>query len=355
MTAFSLKDSVVGSLLGTAVGDAVGLPCEALSKRRIQRMYPRLGGPRFFFGRGMMSDDTEHTCLVAQSLIVSAGDVSAFEKNLARRLRFWLLGLPAGIGMATARALIKLWLGFPPRASGVFSAGNAPAMRSALLGVCYGHDLPKLRELIRANTCITHRDPKAEFGALAVALAAHFAASAPDSSPARYLESLRGVAGPQAEELERLVARAAESAMAGHTTDAFASELGLSRGVTGYVYHTVPVAIHAWFRRPHDFREAILEVVRCGGDTDTVAAIVGGIVGAGVGKAGIPAEWLDRLWEWPRTVRWMECLGERLAEVSSQGVPKPALPLAWYALPLRNGFFLAVVLAHGLRRLLPPY
>ena len=72
--------------------------------------------------------------------------------------------------------IIKLWLGFPATRSGVFSAGNGPAMRAALLGVCYGNDVPRLRALVRASTRITHTDPKAEYGALTVALAAHVAA-----------------------------------------------------------------------------------------------------------------------------------------------------------------------------------
>ena len=41
--------------------------------------------------------------------------------------------LPAGVGLATARACLKLWLGFSPERSGIYSAGNGPAMRSAVL------------------------------------------------------------------------------------------------------------------------------------------------------------------------------------------------------------------------------
>ena len=53
-----------------------------------------------------------------------------------------------------------------------------------------------------------------------------------------------------------------------------------------------------------------METVACGGDTDTTAAIVGGIVGSGVGKAGIPPQWISGIREWPRTVAWMERLAE---------------------------------------------
>lgn len=62
---------------------------------------------------------------------------------------------------------MKLWLGFKPEHSGIFSAGNGPAMRSTIIGVCYSNDSQKLRELVKASTRLTQTDPKAEFGALA--------------------------------------------------------------------------------------------------------------------------------------------------------------------------------------------
>jgi ADP-ribosylglycohydrolase len=183
---YPTSDSIIGCLLGTAVGDAIGLPCEGLSKRRQDLLYPTLDGHHFLFGRGMISDDTEHTCMVAQALIISAGDVQTFKKDLALRLRFWLLGLPAGIGYATLRSILRLWLGFQPEHSGIFSAGNGPAMRSAIIGVSYGNDSEKLRELVRSSTRLTHTDVKAEFGALAVAVASHLSSRQSIISPKKY-------------------------------------------------------------------------------------------------------------------------------------------------------------------------
>src|SRR5207248_4895423 len=166
-------EAVVGCLLGTAVGDALGLPYENLSPRRQRRLFPDLDRYHLLPGRGMMSDDTEHACMVAQALIISAGDEARFLRSLAWRLRGWLLGLPAGIGKATARALVKLWLGFPPHKSGVYSAGNGPAMRAPVLGVCYGDNPARLPALVRASTRITHTDSRADGGAFAVAWAAY--------------------------------------------------------------------------------------------------------------------------------------------------------------------------------------
>ena len=350
-----LADAVTGCLLGTAVGDALGLPSEGLNRTRQRRLFGAISGHRLVFGRGMVSDDTEHTCLVAQALIFSAGDVATFQHELARQLRRWLLSLPAGIGKATLFATLRLWFGFGPKRSGVFSAGNGPAMRSALLGVCYGNAPARLRALVRASTCLTHTDPRAEHGAFAVALAAHFARYEAPLSPSGYYAALCDTLGGEGQELTARVAKAVASAQAGQDMKVFAESLGLQQGISGYVLDTVPVVLHAWFRHSNDFRAAVLAVIRCGGDTDTTAAIVGAILGAGVGKTGIPPEWRAGLWEWPRSPAWIERLGRRLAMVTATGVAGRAVPLSPVGLLLRNLLFLFVVLYHGFRRLLPPY
>ncbi|MBV9471082.1 MAG: ADP-ribosylglycohydrolase family protein [Abitibacteriaceae bacterium] len=351
----SKADAIIGCVLGTAIGDAIGLCCEGLTRRRQQKLYPTITGPNLWLGRGMVSDDTEHTCMVAQALIMSAGQVDIFEQSLARQLKMWLLGLPAGTGKATAQAVTKLWLGFGVKRSGVFSAGNGPAMRSTIIGVCYGHDATLMVDLVRVSTCLTHTDPKAEWGAIAVAIAAYMASPQTRVAPNEYYEALAQVVGQEATELLALVQQAVTFVATGRSTEEFAAEIGLSNGVSGYVNHTVPVALYAWLRHGNDYRAAVLDIVRCGGDTDSTAAIVGGIIGAAGGKASIPAEWLQSLAEWPRTINWMEALGERLAEVCEQGMPQRALPLSFLGLWFRNVFFLCVVLLHGWRRLLPPY
>ena len=343
---------IVGCILGTAVGDAIGLPYEGLSRRRAAKLFGQPERHRFFFGRGMVSDDTEQTCMVAQSLIASGGDVDSFRRHLGWRFRFWLLGFPAGIGMATLRSTLRLWVGFGPHKSGVFSAGNGPAMRAAILGAAID-DPQSLRELVHASTRITHTDPKAEYGAFAVALAAQLARQ--HATADHFVDQLKSSLGADGDELSSLIAGAVNSANDGQPTDSFADSLGLFKGVSGYVYHSVPVAIHASFVHKHDFRSAVAAVIQCGGDADSTGAIVGGIIGTAVGKEGIPSEWLDHLLEWPRSVSWMERLGVQVdSSISSDAKDRPiALPV-WGLLP-RNLFFLLVVLYHGFRRLFPPY
>src|SRR5262249_15937531 len=194
----------------------------------------------------------------------------------------WLLGLPAGVGRAPLRSCVKLWLGFPPGRSGVWSAGNGPAMRSALLGVCLGDDPDRLRAFVRASTRLTHTDPRAERDALLVALAAHHGASAgADAAP--FLAAARTPLPHPAPELVGCLPRLEEPLGRGATPAVFVSALGLRRGVTGYIYHTVPMALFCWLRFPGDFHRAVEEVILLGGDTDTTGAITGAIAGATVG------------------------------------------------------------------------
>ena len=345
---------IVGSILGTATGDSVGLPYEGLSRRRAGRL---LGPPdrhRFFFGRGMVSDDTEHTCMVAQSLIASGGDPDAFGRELAWGFRLWVLGLPAGIGFATLRSILKLWLGVGPEKSGVHSAGNGPAMRAAIIGAAV-EDGAKLARLVRSSTRITHTDPRAESGALAVALAAQMASQGDVVSGAAFLYRFRAHTEGGEGELGGLIEDAVRAADEGRNTADFAASLGLAKGVSGFVCHTVPVALHAWLTNQRDFRSAVCAVIQCGGDADSTGAIVGGIVGASVGREGIPEEWLDRLIEWPRSTAWMERLAVQLDSTMQSGVATRPIRLPVYGVIPRNLFFLVVVLLHGARRALPPY
>ena len=83
----SLDAALVGCILGTAVGDALGLPYEALSRRRQRKLFRDITRHQFLFGRGMTSDDTEHTCFVAGALIASGGDPDRFSRIFAWKLR----------------------------------------------------------------------------------------------------------------------------------------------------------------------------------------------------------------------------------------------------------------------------
>ncbi|MDX1963838.1 MAG: ADP-ribosylglycohydrolase family protein [Pirellulales bacterium] len=353
--------SIEGCLFGTAVGDALGLPYEGLSSARAIKL---LGLPthyRFCFGKGMISDDTEHTVMMATSMLATwdklkeAGTDELLE-YFATCLKAWILGVPTGVGLATLRACLKLLVGVNPQRSGVFSAGNGPAMRAAIIGACC-ENYKQIQAIVKSSTSITHTDPKAEYGALAIAFAAWHAKTHNNISFDDYLRHLVQYLpdDPVAKQLISLLQQARSSQLQNQSTSEFATALGCQHGVSGYVFHTVPVAIHAWICYPGDYRSAVTAVIRCGGDTDTTAAIVGGIVGSACGKAGIPAEWLLHLSDWPITHSWMNDLAQQLAaKVQGQKAMSVRMPMIWCFYP-RNFLFLCIVLMHGFRRLFPPY
>ena len=341
-------DRFAGLLLGTAVGDSLGLPREGLSPRRAARMFPGPLRQRLVLGRGMLSDDTEHACMTAHALLVAGEDPDRFARALAWKLRWWLLGLPAAIGLGTLRALLRSWIGFSPARSGVASAGNGAVMRAPIIGAWFD-DPDRIAAFVESSTRITHRDPRAASGALAIALAARHAVRRQAPRPDQLLDEIRAQTIVR-DDRELCVAldRVAGALARDATPAALAAELGLTRGVTGYVHHTVPICLHAWLRSPTDFRRAVGDVIQLGGDSDTTGAIVGALAGATVGEVGIPPEWLAIV-DFPRSLSWIRTLGARLAGGSA---PRR---LWWPAIPLRNLAFTAIVLATGLRRLLPPY
>lgn len=348
------REKISGLLLGQAVGDALGLPREGLSPSSGLWLY---GKPplrhALFFGRGLTSDDTEHACLTASALLAQPDDVHAFARSLAWGLRGWLLGLPAGIGWATLRSTLKLWVGVPPEFSGVYSAGNGPLMRATVLGACLAHEPEKLAAYVGAATRMTHSDPQALEGALAIALAAAEALRHPpgrDLEPLALLSRLSGVINDK--KLLEMLGVVERHLRAQSTAAEFAAELGLRDGVTGYVHHTAATALFCWLRWKDDFRSAVTESILLGGDADTVAAITGALAGASLGEQAIPDEWLSELREWPRSMTWMKSLAGRLGDVFILGRPSPGpLPLFWPGILIRNAFFTLCITAHAFNRL----
>jgi ADP-ribosylglycohydrolase len=356
MDAMITHDAILGSLLGTAVGDALGLPCEGLTPRRQRLLFGVVDRYHLWFGRGLVSDDTEHAVITAQALVGSRGEADPFVHDLGHRLRTWVLALPAGVGRATLAACFRLCLGESPYHSGVPSAGNGPSMRAAVLGLTMGDDTRALKKLVWHCSRVTHSDPRAEHAALAVAEAARLAGQGITVAPLDYYRRLELLlSGEHADEFLEALRGVIESVARGETTAAYSERLWQGRGVSGYSLHTVPAALHCWLRRQNDFRAAVTEIIACGGDTDTTAAIVGGIVGARVGRAGIPPEWINGLRDWPITVSFLESLAAAVAASSGShaAVPLPELP--FYQQCLRNVGFTVIVLLHGFRRLLPPY
>ena len=295
----------------------------------------------------------EHTLLVAQTLLSESNDPARFQRILASKLRWWFAALPAGVGLATARACIKLWLGFPSDKAAVQSAGSGPAMRSAIIGAYFARDFERRRSFVLASSRLTHCSWQAEAAALAVAECAAYAATQFERPNSTFIDRVRNLSS-QAEWQNGIdqVERALNERL---PVRELAIRLGLENGVTGYSIHVVLVAMYSWLFHWRDFRTALISVLDCGGDTDTAGAIAGAIAGAAVTRSGIPNEWTSQLIEWPRSVAFMTAVAERLGQQEQSGSPAGPIHYFWPAVPLRNLFFLMIVLVHGFRRALPPY
>ncbi|MCF7981953.1 MAG: ADP-ribosylglycohydrolase family protein [Pseudomonadales bacterium] len=302
----------------------------------------------------MVSDDTEHTLFVCQGLLCHPDSVKRFKRALAWKLRWWFLALPAGIGLGTARAIIKLWLFIPLSKSGVFTAGNGPAMRSAIIGARFYDDTSKINDFVKASTELTHTDPRALVGAAAISYAAALAVTSekeqrPDVRP--FFNSLRSLSSQEDKEWPALV-DLIENALKDKLSVAdFAMKMNLAKGVTGYIYHTVPVALYSWLHHYGDFKRTLTEVLNCGGDTDTVGAITGALAGATVGEDAIPAEWIENIMEWPRSVSLLRKVADALS--TGNNSPSGSIKYFWPVVIVRNIFMLAVVFGHIFLRLIP--
>jgi ADP-ribosylglycohydrolase len=223
-------------------------------------------------------------------------------------------------------------------------------MRCAIIGVHFADYPDRRRAFVDASTLITHTDERTRIAAQAIAKIA--------AAIVRHDPLLNGdftaLLRPLSADLRwtALLDEMRAAFVTRKTVAEFAAMLNLDNGVTGYAWHTAPMALYAWARHRGDFRAALTAILDCGGDTDTTGAIVGALAGAELGEAAIPAEWLDGIVEWPRSVAWMRRTALALAgcEPGSTATPPPYF---WPGLLPRNLALLAIALTHGFARLLP--
>ncbi|MBF0409061.1 MAG: ADP-ribosylglycohydrolase family protein [Candidatus Riflebacteria bacterium] len=348
------RNKLKGILLGTALGDSLGLTFEGISAKDIPGHYSPPLEQSFIAGKGFTSDDTDHSYFVARSLFFSSDSSEKFASNLAWYLRLWILTAPAGVGFATLRSSILLLLGFSPQKSGVFSAGNGPAMRSAIIGGFFSKN-PELRsEFVKTSTVITHTDPRALIGAKAVAeLAALFTEITDMQLPPAHVifEILRNI-DKNDSEWQSIIDKLTEAKENNLDVEDFAKQLCGEKGISGYTYQTVPMAIYSLIRHNSNFDNVIEHLIMCGGDTDTVCAISGALWGSLYGETMLPERHIKNLCEWPRTASIISKAAEELSNLSeNRSQAKSEISYFWPALPARNLVFLIFVFAHILRRL----
>lgn len=264
------------------MGDALGLYVEGLRPAKIQKRFGRVD--RFLMpgGLGVLSDDTEQSSLVAESLVLYPNDVAGFTRHLRWSLFKWFWSLPPGIGQATAKACLKITLLL--KNSGIRSAGNGAAMRSAIIGVFFADD-PTARKSYGVSAAkVTHTDERAIEGALFVA---ELAAACSKSQSGDAMECFdRALSTVQLAALSELLVKAKALAEKAATTEEAAQTLSTS----GFVMHTVPFAAFCLLRYSDDPMNALVECINAGGDTDSNAAVLGAWLGSLHGEEAFPPE-----------------------------------------------------------------
>lgn len=299
------QDACLGALLGTFVGDALGMPYEGALASSIPASLEMVEARR---GRGTYTDDTEMMIALAESLLRC--DV-VDEEDLART--FLAAHDPRrGYGAGTTQ-ILELWRkGVPVEdaAGQVFdgqgSLGNGAAMRIAPVPVRF-HGDPVLMSLqARRSARLTHTHAVGIDGA-AVQAAAIAAALADDDPLAAALAEAQTAELHGA--LADLVART-DGAMNPH-------DLGEGRGVPPTADRSVAAAVVV-VSRTGSFEAAVTAAIRAGGDTDTVGAMAGAIAGARFGAGAIPAPWVERLEDGERGRRHVEALAWQLAQRARQ-------------------------------------
>ena len=170
MPGIELKDRFAGLLLGTAIGDTLGLPSEGLTADQIRRRWKGQWTMRFIFGRGMVSDNTEHTLMVAQALLSHPGDVAwPFNAPCLGNFAGGSSPFPVGSVWRPQKPASNYGSASPAGKCAVKSAGSGPPMRSAVLGAYFADEPERRREFVLASSRLTHRGWQAETAALAVA------------------------------------------------------------------------------------------------------------------------------------------------------------------------------------------
>ena len=165
-------------------------------------------------------------------------------------------------------------------------------MRVAPLGAYFGDDLERCVAEARASSFVTHTHPEGVAGTIAVAVAAAMAWRLKDTPksdrPGQFFEEVLRLTPESQVRRKILVANGTPASI---TVEAVARELGCGELVTAQ--DTAPFCIWVAAHHLDNFVEALAKTICVGGDCDTNAAIVGGIVALSVGRDGIPADWLS--------------------------------------------------------------
>lgn len=278
---------IKGALYGVAVGDALGAPLEFMTAEQIEKKYgtvtEMIGGGWLNVRPGEVTDDTQMSVAVAEGIVANPTNPCG-----AVGLRFieWLATGPKDVGN-TCRSSILLarhaledgqpntaetWFHAAKRtaeARGGFGSGNGALMRTIYPAVYYRR-AKDARRIANDIGRMTHWDEESAQAIDLYTAMVHMLTK----SDFRNIEDCEAqLADTQYDEVELQYRDLAPS---------------------GYVVNSFGCALQCC-RKAHSFEEALVLAANLGGDSDTIAAITGGLAGAYYGYDAIPQRWIDKL------------------------------------------------------------
>lgn len=279
-----MKSKIYGAIMGLIVGDALGVPFE-FKQRDTFRCDGMMGFGTYNQPPGTWSDDSSMTLATIDSIIKNNGKV--IPKDIMNNFCKWLYkaeftpyGKVFDAGNTTQIALERYYYGSKPinecGARDVRSNGNGALMRILPLAFADfgdGSNIQVISSLTHAHRIST--DACEIYINIAEGLA-----SGEDLNISMGFAALENYKGTTFERLTKLETLSRDEIRS-----------------SGYVVDTLEAALWCLLKTDN-YTDAILTAVNLGDDTDTVAAVAGGLAGMmyGVGgEKGIPEEWIKRI------------------------------------------------------------
>lgn len=312
-----------GALAGLALGDALGMPTQEMSPAQIRAVYGRItglvdGDASQPYAPGMpagsVTDDTEQALLIASLLVrgrgSSSGRVALNAVEFAHALLAWEdsmieRGSLDLLGPSTKAALERVRAGEDPLTVGGAGTTNGAAMRVTPIGIAVSTADPEaFAEAVWSSCRVTHATRQGFQSAALVAAAVSMGIDAARSTSPNlrgllwkavtYVDSLpeRGAWTPDPDVIAA-TRRAMQLAVnpASSSLECLVEQVGTSVASA----HAIPMAFALLARDPSP--QALLDAANLGGDTDTIGAIAGAILGAALGVEVLPADSLSMIEE----------------------------------------------------------
>jgi poly(ADP-ribose) glycohydrolase ARH3 len=307
-----LEDKFRGAILGCFLGDAFGARFEGMDPDRAM-FHMSILSEKF---TRKYTDDTDMTFALAES-IIQCGKIDP--EDIARQFSLHC-DLSRGYAIGTIKAVqaLRAGLKWDEVARIVFengSFGNGAAMRVSPVGLFYHHNLDGLKESAIKQASITHVHPLGQWGAVMQACSVALAVIKDPKERFRKEQtviSLREILWGGPIEYIKALNKIEEMLNQGKKLQVREVAQSLGNGVEAHL--SVPSACYIATTYSPDFYDAIRAAISLGGDTDTIAGMVGAVVGAHVGEKGLPADWTEQLENGPRGRSFARSLADGLFE-----------------------------------------